>query len=137
MARGIDLSSLTRPERLVLASGAGQLLNGMIPWWYRVVTVDGRVSYNAGLRDWGVVAVLSGAAAAVLVLIRAAIWPEPAPRQDGLIYGALGLLGTVAITVQATRAEEAWIGLFIGLFLALVLAGAGVWRRSERRAGWT
>lgn len=96
MARGLDFSSLTRAERLVLASGALLFADGFVPWWYRVATPERTYAYNAGLTGWSVLAVAAGAAAAIAVLARAAIWPEPAPRRDGLLYVALGTLAIAA-----------------------------------------
>jgi len=137
VARPIDFSSLTGTERIVLGAGLGLAVNGFIPWWYRVATTDAVVSYNAGLSGWGIVAVPAGFVAMVVVGVRAAIWPEPAPKQDGAVYALLGVIALVALIVELTSTEAEWVGAYVAVFLAAVLTFAGVRRRLERRVGWT
>lgn len=137
VARGLDLSSLTRAERRVLASGGLLFLNGIVPWWYRTSTPSGSSSYNAGLTGWGTAAVLAGALAAVAVLARASVWPGPAPRWDGTLYTTLGAFALLALLVQLSRGRANWIGIYVALILAIALTRAGLRRRSERRSGWT
>lgn len=136
MARSLDLSSLTRAEQLVLASGFLLALNGFIPWWYRVATATSTYTYNAGLTGLGVVVVATGAIAAIGVLGRTNIWPQPAPRADGMAYAVLGLVATVATLVEVSRSDAEWIGSYVALGLALVLTLAGFVRSRQRRAGW-
>ena len=136
MARGLDFTSLTRAERSVLASGGLLFADGLIPWWYRAVTPQGTFSYNAGLTGLGAIAVLAGAVAAVAVLARAAIWPEPAPRRDGTAYAGLGLIALIVLVVQLARTRAEWIGIWVAIVFAIALVAAGLRRRVERRAGW-
>lgn len=137
MARGLDLSALTRAERTVLIGGALLFANGFLPWWYRTQTIRGMVSYNAGLTGPAIVAVIAGALAAVAVLSRAAIWPEPAPAKDGLVYTLLGLLALGASIATATTDTDAWLGTYAGIILAAILTLGGLRRRRERAGGWT
>lgn len=137
MARPIDFSSLTRAERIVLGAGLALFANGFVPWWYRARTSEGVVSYNAGLTGLGTVAVLAGAAAVLLVGMRAAIWPEPAPRLDGAAYAALGGIALASLIMQLVRSEAWWLGPWVAIAGAVVLLLAGTWRRRERRSGWT
>lgn len=120
----------------MLTSGAALFANGFIPWWYRVVTPERTYSYNAGLTGWGTVAVASGAVAALAVLLRAALWPEPAHPRDAVLYAALGALALVALGVQLLRTDADWIGVYVAITLAIALIVGGIRRRAERRAGW-
>lgn len=137
MPKGIDLSSLSPAERMVLTSGGLLFCSGIVPWWYRAETPDGGYSYNAGLTGWGTAAVLAGAACAIGVLVRAARWPRGAPRIDGIAYTDLGALSVAALLIQSTRAQAIWWGFYVGLLLAALLAVGGIRRLLERRAGWT
>ena len=121
----------------MLVGGGSLFASGFVPWWFRTTTVDGSTSYNAGLTDFTVVAVLAGAVAAIAVLARAAIWPEPAPDRDSILYGALGLVAVIALMLTALVRNGVWVGTYAGLALAGVLLLGGVRRRRERRAGWT
>lgn len=136
-SRGIDLSSLTRAERLVLATGVALFASGFAPWWFRTATDDGAFTYNAGLTGWSVVAVGAAAFAAVAVLARAWIWPQPAPAKDGTLYALLALVATGAIVMELVTGVGAWIGTWTGLALAVVMLGGGLQRRIERARGWT
>lgn len=136
MARPIDFSALTRAERLVLASGALGLANGMFPWWYRATTSQGTYTYNSGLHGWGVVAVLAGAAAALGALARAWIWPRSAPRHDGTAYLVLATIALASLSGEV-GARGSWIGVWVALALALALGAAALARRAERRRGWS
>lgn len=137
MGKPLDLSSLTRAERLVLASGALSLVNGIVPWWFRIHTMRRVYFHNAGLSSLSVVAVVAGALAGIAVLARAAIWPEPAPARDGAVYAGLGVIALVALVGEFARARSAWLGLYVGIAIAGALIFAGLRRRAERRAGWT
>ncbi|HEX9711100.1 MAG TPA: hypothetical protein VGB52_00915 [Actinomycetota bacterium] len=137
MARRIDFSSLTRTERIALGAGLGLFVNGFVPWWYRVRTIEGIVHYNGGLTDLGIVAVFAGAAAAILVGARASIWPDPAPQRDGTVYALLGAIALANLIAQMLRTQAEWMGLYASIALAALLLAAGIKRRAERRAGWT
>lgn len=134
--RGIDLSSLTRSERLVLAAAVLGYANGFIPWWYRAATAAGTVRFNAGLTTWGVLSVVLFGLVAIAVLGRAAIWPSPAPRADGLLYVGLGAAIVAGLMLDAAEWAAEWLGLYAGLGLAVVVVVAGGMRVRDRRAGW-
>lgn len=136
MARKIDFSTLTAAERAVIITGSLLFADGFIPWWYRISTSSGSFRYNAGFSGWGTAAVIAGAAAAVGVLLRAMIWPEPAPRRDGAVYALLGTTAMVSLLLQLARPGVEWIGLYVGLILACALTAAGIRRHRERRSGW-
>ena len=136
MPKSLDLSSLTRAERVVLTSAVLLVVNGFVPWWYRVTTQRGTHHYNAALTGFGVIAVAAGALAALSVLARTNIWPQPAPRADGSLYTVLGMVAVVSLVTELGRANSAWIGSYVGLGLAFVITAAGMTRRRQRRAGW-
>jgi hypothetical protein len=136
VARGIDLSSLTRAERQILAAAVLQYVNGFVPWWYQAVTAHGTTRYNAGLTGWGVIAVVAAGLAAIAVLARASIWPEPAPRMDGIVYACLGAVPMIGLAVDAASRDGDWIGSWVAIALAAALVAAGLQRRQERRTGW-
>lgn len=137
MARPIDFSSLTRPERAVLVCSAALVVDGIVPWWFRVRTAQGAFSYNAGFTLPGIVAIAAAAAAGIAVIARAAIWPEPAPARDGALYTILGGVAAVSAAIEIARSRHTWIGPYVALLLALALASAGLRRRAQRKAGWT
>jgi hypothetical protein len=136
VARPVDLSSLTRPERVVLVSAAALVVDGILPLWFRIVTPRGTFTHNAGFAAWSIVAVAAGAATAIAVLARAAIWPEPAPERDGVAYTTLGLLAAAAVLLQLAEGKHAWIGVWIALACAIGIIGGGLRRRAQRKAGW-
>jgi hypothetical protein len=136
VARSLDLSSLTRAEQVVLAASIALVVDGFVPWWYRIATSTGTYHYNAGLTGYGVIAVGAGALAAIIVLARTNIWPSPAPRSDGFAYTVLGLTAVGALVAQVSRAKAEWLGLYVGLGLAIVVTVAGLIRSRARRAGW-
>lgn len=137
VSRPIDFSALTRAERAVLLSGGLGFLNGLLPWWYRTSTPAGTFLYPASLRPLSLLAVACCALAALIALGRAWIWPEPAPHKDGLVYFALGLLGTGALLIEIATGTAAWVGVGLGFLLAGGLTTAGFRRRRERAAGWS
>ena len=136
MAKSLDLSSLTRAERVVFASAIALVVNGFIPWWYRLTTSRGTYTYNAGLTGYGVIAVSAAACVVIGVLARTNIWPEPAPRADGLIYAALGAIASVSILIGMADGGAEWIGSYVALALSLAITAAGYLRSRQRRAGW-
>ncbi len=136
MAKTLDFSSLTRAERVVFVSAVALVVNGFIPWWYRVATTEGTYTYNAGLTGYGVFAVAAAAVVIAAVLGRTNIWPHSAPRGDGIAYAALGATASAALVAQMTSARGEWIGLYVGLALAVTLAVGGLLRTRQRRAGW-
>lgn len=135
MARGVDLSALSRGERLVLAASGLLLLNAFIPWWFRVPTPGRTYWHNAGLTGWSALAVLVAFVTACAVLMRAARFPARGPA-DGLAYSGAGLVVVGALTADAARVGAAWIGLYLSLALGAGIVWAGMVRRAERRAGW-
>ena len=138
MGRGIDFTSLTRAERIVLLAGTLGFVNGFVPWWFRTTNSAGKhFGYNAGLNGWSTLAVAAAALAAVAVLARAAIWPEPAPHKDGLLYTALGAVSVIAVTIQIAQHRSTWIGIYVASVFAVLLAFGGMRRRRERARGWT
>lgn len=137
MASGIDFSSLSRAERRVLTTGILLFANGIIPWWYRLKIDEDTFTYNAGLAGLGLVACGCGGLAAIAVVLRANIWPNPAPAKDGTVYTGLGLVATTALVVELLSESARWLGLYVALTLAVVLAASGWLRRAERARGWT
>lgn len=135
--RFLDPSTLTRAERLVGVSAWLGVVNAAIPWWYRAETSSGEVlSFNAGV-DWtGTVAWVCFGIASVLVLVKAWIWPEPAPHKDGILYTLAGLVALGSLTVQSTSHESAAAGFYLALALAFGLTVGGTLRRRERHSGW-
>jgi hypothetical protein len=118
--------------------GAGLLFaNGFVPWWFRSATSAGVVTYNAGLTGPTLIAVLSGAAAALAILGRAMIWPEPAPRKDSIVYVLLGVAAVAALVVGIMTMQGIWLGPYAGIVLAGIMILGGVRRARERRSGWT
>lgn len=137
VGRPIDLSSLTRAERTVFGAAVAGFANAFVPWWFRVATDDGAVTYNAGLRGLAVVAAVTAAVTAIAILARAAIWPAPAPARDGIVYAALGLVAAGAVAAEAVRARGDWVGTWVAIALAALQAWGGLRRRRERHGGWT
>lgn len=137
VSRPIDFSALTRAERAVLLAGTLGFLNGLLPWWFRTSSPAGVFLYAASLRPLSLLAVSCSGLAAMIALVRAWIWPEPAPDRDGLAYSALGALGTGALLVELVWGGAAWVGIGLGLLLSGGLTYAGFRRRRERTAGWS
>lgn len=136
MARGFDLSQLTRAERAALAAGGLLFLNAFVPWWFRIETPGRAYLHDGGLTGLSLVASLAGLAAAVVVLARGARDPRlESPLEAPVCMGA-GTLALGALAVQVIRREGSWVGLYVALFLAVSLIAAGVARAHERRAGW-
>lgn len=136
MARSIDLSSLTSPERTILISAIVLVVDAIIPWWYRIATPTGAYHYNAGLTGYGVLAFVAGLVAALIVIARASIWPEPAPTSDSIVYAVLGFIVTASILIQLAQERTGWIGAWIGLAAGLGIIVGAIRRRTRRRAGW-
>lgn len=134
MSRGVDLSTITRAERLVFSTGLALFVDAVVPWWYRIRTPDGTFLHNGGLRGWGVLAAAAGFAAALVVLARRT--QTPASFDDRAIYFVLGLLGLAAAIVQGLRASSLWIGYWVGLALAGALLASAALRLREKRRGW-
>lgn len=133
----IDPSTLTRSERIVAVFAWLGVVNAIIPWWYRVTTTGGDLRrFNAGV-DWtGVAAWICFGAAALLVLVRAWIWPEPAPHRDGAAYLIFGVTALAALSIQSVTHKAATTGFYLAVFLAIGLAVGGAMRRRERLSGW-
>lgn len=136
MARGVDLSGLTRAERWTLATGGLLFANAFAPWWFRVETPGRTYFHNGGLTGWSLVAVAVAALAALVVLVRASRDPRVESRFEAPVTTACGGVAMAALLAEIARGEGAWIGLYVGLALASALAGSGVARALERRAGW-
>lgn len=136
VSRPLDLSALTPGERGVLLLGTAGFVNGMIPWWYRTESPAGTFLYPASLRTLSLLSVICCAFAALVVLGRAWIWPQPAPARDGLIYTALGAMSAFALIAQSLLGTSPWVGLGLGLLISTGLTASGLRRRRERAAGW-
>lgn len=136
-ARGVDFSSLTRAERTVLIGSGLLFANGFVPWWFRASVAGGAFTGNAGLSNPTFIAVLAGAVAAIAVLARAMIWPEPAPRKDSVVYLALGIAAGGATIVSLATRSGVWLGHYASLTLSAIVILGAVRRARERRSGWT
>jgi hypothetical protein len=136
VARPLDFSTLTSAERLVLMSGVLLFANGFLPWWFRATARGQARMYGAGLTGWGTIATLAGAAAAITVVARASIWPEPAPRRDGLLYSGFGGLASLALGAQLVLGSHNYLGVGAEAVFAKMLTAGGILRRRERRSGW-
>lgn len=136
MARGVDLSQLTRAERGALVSGGLLFLNAFAPWWFRVDTPGRTYFHNGGLTGWSLVASLAGLVAAVVVLARSARDPRIESPLEAPVCMAGGILALGALAVQVIQREGSWIGLYVAFFLSAALVAAGFARAQERRAGW-
>jgi hypothetical protein len=112
-------------------------VNGFIPWWYRIRSPAGNSTLNAGHTLWSVLAVAAAATCVLLVLARAAVWPEPAPARDGLAYTLLGLIPIGILVTHAATGEGIWAGVWAQLVVCTSLALGGLRRRGERRVGWS
>lgn len=132
----LDPSSLTRAERIVAISAWLGVVNAFVPWWFRVQTSGGPRSFTAGLSKAGTIAWLCFATAAVLVLVRNWLWPDPATPHDGPIYTLLGAGALAALIAQATLLDAEWLGFYVAVLLAVAVFVGGILRRRERRAGW-
>lgn len=131
----MDFSALSPAERWIAWSAGLLFLDGFVPWWYRIRTPGGTYVHNAGLTGFSVAAVLLGFAALGAVLIRAARFPERGPA-EGVAYAGAGVGAAALLLTEAALTEGEWIGLWVALGLATLLAIGGVRRRAERRAGW-
>lgn len=120
----------------MIASGVLSLVNGIAPWWYRAVPTTGARTYNAGLHGVGALGVLAATAAALVVFVRAWLWPKPAPLLDASAYITLGFIALGTITIQAGTAQSVWIGPYVGIALATTLTLGGFARGAERKQGW-
>jgi len=137
MARGLDFTALSPAERRVFGAGLIGFANGFIPWWYRVRSPTGTSTLSAGHTLWSVMAVAAVALCVLLILARAAIWPEPAPGRDGLVYAILGLIPVGILAPHAVTGTGIWVGLYVQIAVSASLALGGFRRRGERKAGWT
>jgi hypothetical protein len=133
MRRRASWGPLTAAERIVIQASAGLVIDGVVPWWYRVKSLSGTYNYNAGLHGWGVLAVGAGALALIVLGIRSVIWPRRAPRREGALYAALGAVATGAVIVQVLRSDSGWIGLYVAIALGVWLLTGGARRIAESR----
>lgn len=132
----LDPSSLTRAERIVAICAWGGVINAFIPWWFRTVTPSGAQTFNASITAAGTAAWLCFAAAALLVLIRNWVWPDPAPHHDGALYTIIAVCALIALSITTFRVRSEWIGYYVAIPLAVGLFIGGILRRKERRTGW-
>lgn len=114
----------------------GGVVNAFAPWWFRTVGETGTMSFNAGITSAGTAAWMCFGAAALIVLIRNWIWPDPAPQHDGALYAILGVCALVALSITSFTLESAWLGYYVAIGLATFLFIGGLLRRKERRSGW-
>jgi hypothetical protein len=128
------LSAATKAEHVVLALGVMLFLNALVPWWYRVRTLHHTFLHNGGLTGWGIVAALSGFAAAGVVVARHV--RVPAAFADSGIHVAFGGIAAVSLAVHGSHATGLWIGFWVEGALAALLVTAGLMRVRERRRGW-
>lgn len=135
-AKTLDPSTLSKPERIVAAASWLGVINAAIPWWFRAHTSSGTETFNAGLTYEGLLVYATFGAAAALVLIRAWIWPQPAPRRDGTLYALLGIGTLVALSARTLGGAGSWIGPWVALVLSVAVTAAGFVRRRERQRGW-
>lgn len=134
MGRGVDLSTITRAERLVLATGLLLFLNALIPYWYRIQTPRQTFVHNGGLYGYGLAAALAGFASAAIVVVRH--FRTPAMFRDHAIHVMLGLIAAGALTAHGASGEAVWIGFWVEIALSVALIVAGALRVRERNRGW-
>jgi len=134
MAKGVDLSTITRAERLVLAAGLLLFVNALIPYWYRIQTPRETFLHNGGLFGYGLAAALAGFASAAIVVVRH--FRTPAMFRDNAIHVMLGLIASGALAAHAAGRDPLWIGYWVEIGLAAGLVVAGVLRVRERNRGW-
>lgn len=135
MRKGIDLSTVTKAERLCALIGMAVFVNALIPWWYRIQTPTKTFFHSGGLYGWGVLVAAAGFAAALVALLRHA--RTPAAFNDHSTYAVLGIVATVALAVHGARAPDSvWIGFWLELVLTAGLGAAGLARVKERARGW-
>jgi hypothetical protein len=134
--RFLDPSSLTRAERIVAISAWLGVVNALLPWWYRAETDNGIQTHSAVITTGGTIAWACFGVAAVVILVRSWIWPDPAPHRDGAVYVLAGAGALVALSIQSFTLNSAWIGYIVAALLGMALTAGGLLRRRERRAGW-
>lgn len=135
MKPGIDLSTATRAERVVLVLGFALFVNALLPWWYRVDTGRETFLHNGGLYGWGIVAALAGFASVTIVVARHV--QTPAGFGDRSMHMVLGVMATVGLGIHGFGATSSlWIGYWLELALSASLAVAGILRIRERGRGW-
>jgi len=132
----LDPSSLTRAERLIAVSAWLGVVNAFAPWWFRTVTPSGPQTFNASITAAGTATWLCFAAAALLVLMRNWIWPDPAPQHDGALYTLIATSALISLSITSFTLRSAWFGYYVAIALASLLFIGGLLRRRERRAGW-
>lgn len=130
----MDLSTITRAERLVLIAGVLLFVNALIPYWYRIQTPRETFVHNGGLYGYGLAAALAGFASAVIVIVRH--FRTPAMFRDNAIHVMTGLIAAGALTAHASRSDPLWIGFWVEAGLAAGLIVAGALRVRERKRGW-
>lgn len=130
----MDLSTITRAERLVLIAGILLFVNALIPYWYRIQTPRETFVHNGGLYGYGLAAALAGFASAAIVVVRH--FRTPAMFRDNAIHVMTGLIAAGALAVQTTRNDPLWIGYWVEAVLAAGLIAAGALRLRERNRGW-
>lgn len=130
----MDLSTITRAERLVLIAGVLLFVNALLPYWYRIQTPGQTFVHNGGLYGYGLAAALAGFASAVIVIVRH--FRTPAMFRDNAIHVMTGLIAVGALAVQTTRSDPLWIGYWVEAALAAGLVAAGLLRVRERNRGW-
>ena len=111
-------------------------MNAFIPWWFRTVSENGPQTFNAGITPAGTATWLCFAAAALLVLMRNWIWPDPAPQHDGILYTLIATSALVSLSITSFTLRSAWIGYYVAIGLASLLFVGSLMRSRERRAGW-
>lgn len=134
MSRGVDLSTITKAERVVLSVGILTFVNALIPYWYRIQTPRETFVHNGGLYGYGLAAALAGFTSAVIVIVRH--FRTPAMFRDNAIHVMTGLIAVGALAAQATRTDPLWIGYWVETVLAAGLVAAGLLRVRERNRGW-
>lgn len=135
MKPGVDLSTLTKAERIVLVVALALFLNALIPYWYRVRTPSETFLHNGGLYGWGIVTAMAGFISAAIVVFRHA--KTPASFKDRGFHVLLGAAASAGLIVHGITAREAvWIGFWIECILAAALTIAGLARVRERARGW-
>lgn len=134
--RFLDPSSLTKAERIIAVCAWAGVVNAFIPWWFRTVTPNGPQTFSASITTAGTATWLCFAAAALLVLIRNWVWPDPAPHHDGALYTIISICALIALSITSFRLRSEFIGYYVAIALAVGLFIGGVMRRKERHAGW-
>jgi hypothetical protein len=128
--------SLTKAERVVAVAAWVGVINAFVPWWFRTVTPNGPQTFNASITMAGTATWICFAGAAVLVLTRNWVWPDPAPRRDGAVYAILGACALVSLSITSFTLKSAWIGYYVAIALGAALLIGGLMRQRERRSGW-